>query len=242
MAAVAFAVRPSQDARPEVLRVDVVRRFEHDRNAYCQGLVIDQGVLYESTGTYGGSSLRRVDLDTGRVLQVKALHPRLFGEGITVWQDRIIQLTWQSQTGIIYDKRTFDELGRFTYEGEGWGLTHNGEELIMSDGSETLRFLDPDTMKVTRRLRVHSRGKPVKKLNELEFVDGEILANVWKKDYIVRISPQSGAVTGVINLAGIYPRRGGEDVLNGIAFDADQRRLFVTGKNWRYLFEIRLLP
>ena len=232
--------------RPQDLRAEVVQAFPHDVNAYCQGLVIDHGELFEGTGKRGRSTLRRVDLTTGKVQQSVALPPQLFGEGITVWKDQIIQLTWTSNTGIIYDKKNFDELSRFQYEGQGWGLTHDGTNLIMSDGTSTLRFVDPETMKLTRRLPVRSAGRKVNNLNELEFVNGKILANVWTKDYIVRISPDSGAVTGVIDLSGLHPRQlrrdPNDDVLNGIAYDAENDRLFVTGKNWPKVFEIRLIP
>ena len=223
----------------------VVQSFPHDTQAYTQGLVIDQGILYEGTGRNGHSSLRRVELATGRVEQSVALDRRFFGEGIMVWHDQIVQLTWQQKTAFIYDKATFREVGRFNYRGEGWGLTHDGNSWILSDGSPTLRFIDPESKRVTRRLTVRrSDGRRVNQLNELEFIKGQIYANVWKQDYIVRISPESGAVTGWVDLRGLHPRaqrRNSDDVLNGIAYDHQTDRLFVTGKNWPKLFELRLL-
>lgn len=230
-------------AAPQVHQFEVVNTFPHDPRAYCQGLVIDQGILYEGTGKYGESTLRRVELDTGRVLQSVSLPRRYFGEGITIMGDKIYQLTWKSHVGFVYDKKTLNAIDRFRIVGEGWGLTHDGTHLIMSDGSSTLRFLDPQTFAVKRRLLVQSQGRRVPKLNELEYVNGEILANVWYEDYIVRIDPVSGKVVGWIDLRNLLPgRRDREAVLNGIAYDADKDRLFVTGKNWPKLFEIRVKP
>ena len=187
--------------------------------------------------------MRQVELETGKIVQLQTLDARLFGEGITVWDDRIIQLTWTSRLGLIYDKKTFREIGRFRYSGQGWGLTHDGTHLIMSDGTSTLRFLDPKTFDVVRQLRVHSRGRRVHNLNELEYVNGEILANVWGENYLVKISPHSGQVTGFIDLSHLWRRRSDpEAVLNGIAYDAEGKRLFVTGKNWPKMFEIEVVP
>lgn len=229
----------------EAIRYEVVHEYPHDVTAYCQGLVVDEGVLYEGTGRYGLSSLRRVELETGTPRQQIQLDPNLFGEGITVWQDQLIQLTWKKGLGIIYDKKSFKELKRFTYVGEGWGLTHDGEHWIMSDGSATLRYIDPQTQQVTRRLKVRNRKFPVRQLNELEYIRGEIFANVFMRDYIVRISPRNGQVTGVLDLSPLHPRRNrrsSEEVLNGIAYDAAADRIYVTGKNWPKLYEIRILP
>ena len=221
----------------------VVRAFPHDPRAYTQGLVFEGGFLYEGTGKYGESTLRKVELETGRVVQSRALERRLFGEGIAILGDRIIQLTWRAGTGIVYDKASLRELRRFRYTGEGWGLAWDGTHLIMSDGSSTLRFLDPTTFKVVRRLLVRSRGRRVGRLNELEYVEGEIFANIWYKDWIARISPATGEVTGWIDLRALWPdREDREAVLNGIAYDPTNRRLFVTGKNWPKLYEIRLVP
>jgi glutamine cyclotransferase len=221
----------------------LVRTYPHDPDAYCQGLVYQDGFLYEGTGKRGESTLRKVELETGKVVQQHKLDERLFGEGITIWNDQIIQLTWTSRQAIVYDLATFREKRRFSYQGEGWGLTHNGHSLIMSDGTATLRFLDPRTFEVQRLLVVRDGSRRVDKLNELEYVEGEIYANVWYDDRIARISPRTGQVIGWLDLSGIYPQsqRPNEDaVLNGIAYDQKQHRLFVTGKDWPHLYEIRL--
>jgi len=233
----------TRDAAPPVHEVEVVHAYPHDPRAYTQGLAFDAGCLYEGTGKYGQSTLRKVDLASGKVLQSQPLDRRLFGEGIAVWQDQIVQLTWRNRVGLVYDKGTFQEVRRFEYSGEGWGLTHDGRYWIISDGSSTLRFLDPQTQTVVRQVLVHSQGRRVADLNELEYVHGEILANIWYKDYIARISPATGEVLGWIDLRSLMPRRSDrEAVLNGIAYDPDGDRLFVTGKNWPKLFEIRVVP
>lgn len=222
----------------------VLRTYPHDPGAYCQGLVYHDGFLYEGTGSYGRSSLRKVELETGRVVKKRELDAHLFGEGITLWKDRIIQLTWKSKQAIEYRYDTFEERRRFPYRGEGWGLTHDGRQLIMSDGTATLRFLDPQTFAVKRRLLVKDGSRRVSRLNELEYVGGEIYANIWYDDHIVRISPRTGRVLAWIDLSRLYPaarRRDSDNVLNGIAYDSQHNRLFVTGKNWPTLFEIRLL-
>ena len=237
--------RAQDDARPPVYGYHVVRTFPHDRGAFTEGLVFADGQLYESTGEEGRSSIRRVDLDTGRVLQQHDIDRQFFGEGIVPFKGKLYELTWRSGVGFIYDLKTFAPLGRFTYPGEGWALTTDGHRLIMSDGTPDLRFLDPDTLKETGRLHVTYRGKPLANLNEVEWVKGEILANIWMTDTIARIDPKSGRVTGVIDLAGIFPlsqRRGDEDVLNGIAYDKANDRLFVTGKQWPRLYQITLTP
>ena len=230
--------------RAPVYGYDVVRAYPHDRTAFTQGLAFDdQGALYESTGQRGQSSLRRVELSSGAVLQRHDLPASLFGEGIAVVGDRIIQLTWQAGRGFVYDKASFDLLREFAYRTEGWGLTHDGRRLIMSDGSATLYFLRPDTFTETARLTVRDHRGAVGRLNELEYVRGEILANVWQTDRIARIDPRSGHVTGWIDLTGLLKpsdRRQRVDVLNGIAYDARADRLFVTGKWWPRLFEITL--
>ena len=224
----------------------VVRAYPHDREAFTQGLAFDdQGVLYESTGQRGQSSLRRVELSSGAVLQRHDLPAALFGEGIAVFGDRIFQLTWQAGRAFVYDKANFSVLQEFTYRTEGWGLTHDGRRLIMSDGTATLYFLHPDTFAETARLTVRDHRGPVIRLNELEYVRGEILANVWQTDRIARINPQTGHVTGWIDLTGLLPpgdRRQPVDVLNGIAYAPRSDRLFVTGKWWPKLFEITLAP
>jgi glutamine cyclotransferase len=220
----------------------VVASYHHDSNAFTQGLVYRGGVLYESTGLRGRSSLRKVELATGRVLQQRAVAPAYFAEGLTDWHDRLIQLTWQSNVAFAYDLATFAPLRTFSYEGEGWGLTHDATHLIMSDGSAELRFLDPATFREIKRITVRDRGEPVGELNELEMVKGEIFANVWQTDRICRIDPATGRVVGWIDLAGLLPpaQRAGVDVLNGIAYDAEHDRLFVTGKLWPKLFQIEL--
>jgi glutamine cyclotransferase len=221
----------------------VVNVYPHDRQAFTQGLIWYDGFLYEGTGLHGASSLRKVRLETGRVVEQHALDRQYFGEGITEWGGRLLQLTWNSQKGFIYDRSGLKVRGTFRYPGEGWGLTHDRERLIMSDGTATLRFLDPQTLRETGRLNVQSGGAPLADLNELEFVRGEIFANVYRTDWIARISPQTGAVTGWIDLRGLLPeadRLIPVDVLNGIAYDAGGKRLFVTGKLWPKLFEIEL--
>ena len=233
-----------RDGAPQVYVAEVVNRYPHDSNAYSQGLAFVDGALYEGTGKYGRSTLRRVDLKTGRIQQQIPLSNRVFGEGITVWGDTIVQLTWKANVGMVYDRKTFELRQKFRYSGEGWDITQDGRNLIISDGTSTLRFLDPRTFRVVRRLTVRSGGNRIRHLNELEFVNGEILANVWYKDYLVRISPQSGEVTGYVDLSRLWPKNQRPDkeaVLNGIAYDAVGKRLFVTGKNWPSLYEIRLV-
>jgi glutamine cyclotransferase len=225
----------------------VVRSYPHDRAAFTQGLIFRDGVFYEGTGLNGQSGIRKVKLETGEVLQVKPLGAEYFGEGITDWKGQIVQLTWQSEVGFVYDMQTFEPVKRWAYTGEGWGLTHDETRLIMSDGSPQLRFIDPATFKETGRITVRDAGQPVERLNELEYVKGEIFANVWLTDRIARISPKDGRVTGWIDLAGLLSPSERADVqreggtLNGIAYDAAGDRLFVTGKLWPRVFEIRLV-
>jgi glutamine cyclotransferase len=224
----------------------VTRSYPHDRQAYTQGLVYHEGVLYEGTGLNGRSSIRKVRLETGEVLQIRPLDREHFGEGIVIWKNALVQLTWRSGIGFVYDAQTFQPRRTFSYAGEGWGLTHDGTRLIMSDGSETgtLRFLDPETLRETGKLVVRDgAGRPVDELNELEFVKGEIYANVYQTDRIARISPKTGRVVGWIDLHGLLDPRdaAGAEVLNGIAYDAAKDRLFVTGKQWPKLFEIQLV-
>lgn len=224
----------------------IVHPYPHDPNAFTQGLVYLDGHLYESTGLNGRSSLRMVDLTTGNVLQKHDLPPQDFGEGLTDWGSTLIQLTWTSHLAVVYDRFSFSILRTFSYQGEGWGLTHDATQLIMSDGTPYLRFLDPMSFRVTRRLRVvDETGKAVENLNELEYIRGEIYANVWQTDQIVRISPRSGKILGRIDLSGIIDKRelrGEGAVLNGIAYDSAHDRLFVTGKLWPKLFEIKVVP
>ena len=233
-----------QQAVPEVYGYEVVNTYPHDPKAFCQGLAFADGYLYEGTGQRGRSTLRKVELETGKVVQQVALDRRLFGEGITVWDERIYQLTWQAGLGLVCDKETFKEAGRFRVRGEGWGLTHDGTHLILSNGSPTLQFIDPKTYRVVRRLNVRDQGNWVRNLNELEYVDGAILANVWTTDRIAWISLVTGNVLGWIDLRGLKPaelRFNNDAVLNGIAYDPESKRLFVTGKNWPKLFEIRIV-
>lgn len=228
-----------------VYTYEIVNVYPHDRNAFTQGLVFQDGILYEGTGLHGRSTLRKVELETGRVLQLGALPAQFFGEGVTVYGDEIIQLTWQSNVGFVYDKDSFELLQTFNYPTEGWGITHDGERLIMSDGTATLHFLEPETFEEINRIQVRDNAGPVVRLNELEYIRGEIYANVWQTDRIARIDPLTGQVTGWIDLAGLLSaqdRSQPVDVLNGIAYDAENDRLFVTGKLWPKLFEIELLP
>jgi glutamine cyclotransferase len=222
----------------------VVRSYPHDPGAFTQGLVYFDGVLYEGTGLNGQSSVRKVKLENGEVLQMRKLDDRYFGEGIAIWERSLIQLTWQSEIGFVYDRGTFEQTRTFSYPGEGWGLTHDDTRLIMSDGTPYLRFLDPTTMKQTGKLAVRDGNALVDDLNELEMVKGEILANVWSTQRIARISPKTGRVTAWIDLRGLLsPAEAAQaDVMNGIAYDAAGDRLFVTGKLWPRLFEIQLVP
>ncbi len=209
--------------------------------AFTQGLEFVDGVLYEGTGLNGRSSIRRVNLETGNVLKQHSIDAQYFGEGITVFGPDLFELTWQSGMAFVYDRTTFAPKKSFRYSGEGWGLTHDGTNLIMSDGTEFLRFLDPATFAERRRVRVTGVGQPVKNLNELEYVKGEIFANIWMTDYIARIDPATGRINAYIDLRGLMPANDpSRDVLNGIAYDAASDRLFVTGKLWPRLFEIKL--
>jgi len=223
----------------------VVEVYAHDRSAFTQGLVCLKGVLFETTGLNGRSSLRRVDLRTGRVLQQLDLAEEFFGEGMTILGDKIYQVTWRNQKGFVYNLATFAVEREFTYEGEGWGLTTDGLLLILSDGTNVLRFIDPVTFKVKRTISVYYQGRPLNRLNELEYVKGEIFANVWQTNAIVRINPANGNLLGLIDCSGLLgpdDYRPQTDVLNGIAYDTPGDRLFITGKNWPKLFEVRLRP
>ncbi|MEM7532740.1 MAG: glutaminyl-peptide cyclotransferase [Chloroflexota bacterium] len=229
----------------------VVNDYPHDPDAFTQGLIYIDGILYEGTGLRGRSSLRRVDLESGKVEQQIDLAQQFFGEGITLFNDRMIQLTWQSNTGFVYTRDTFDELQRFSYPTEGWGITHDGERLIMSDGSSSLFFLDPETFENIGQVAVRDNSGPVRRINELEYIDGQVFGNIWQTDRIIRIDPNTGNVTASIDLTGLFdPAAYGHtqpyDVLNGIAYDpntytAETPRLLVTGKLWPRLFEIELV-
>ena len=238
------STQPATSYPAPVLGYRIVNTYPHDPRAFTQGLVFADGVLYEGTGIRGQSSLRKVDLRTGNILRVRQLSAHFFGEGITIYGNRVIQLTWRAKVGFVYDRQTFQLLETFNYPTEGWGITHDGRSLIMSDGTSTLYFLDPQTFQEVDRLAVHTRDGPVSRLNELEYVQGEIYANVWKTDRIARISPQTGEVVGWIDLEGLLKpedRNSRIDVLNGIAYDVENDRLFVTGKLWPKLFEIELV-
>ncbi len=235
----------SHHARPPEYAFKVIQTFPHDSTAFTQGLAYRDGFLYEGTGLKGRSSLRKVRLETGEILQRVDLAPEFFGEGITLFRNEVIQLTWQSQIGFVYNVQDFHLRRRFTYSGEGWGLTTDGHEIFMSDGTSAIRVLDPGTLAEKRRFTVQDGNTPLDQLNELEFVDGQIFANVWQTDRIARISPQSGKVVGWIDLKGLLSpiyRLESDAVLNGIAYDSSRKRLFVTGKLWPSVFEIRLVP
>lgn len=234
--------QPVRRSTVPVYGYTVVRSYPHDPTAFTQGLQFIDGFLYEGTGQNGQSSIRRVALETGEVLQRRDIPKQHFGEGITVFKNEIFQLTWQSGIGFVYDRKTFDLKRTFRYTGEGWGLTEHANELIMSDGTDSLRFIDPVSFSERRRLKVTAAGQPLARLNELEFVKNEVYANVWTTDQVARIDPLNGRVTGYVDLSGLLsPReRSSADVLNGIAYDAATDRLFVTGKWWPRLFEIKV--
>jgi len=221
----------------------VVNVYPHDASAFTQGLQYLDGYFYEGTGLNGRSSIRKVTLETGKVLQQRTVPGEFFGEGITVWKNDLFELTWQSHVAFVYDRATFEPKKRFTYPGEGWGLTSDGTNLVMSDGTDELRVLDPVTFAEKRRIKVTAGGIALRNLNELEYMKGEILANIWMTDYVARVAPDSGRVTAYIDLRGLLTatERANTDVLNGIAYDAKQDRLFVTGKLWPKLFEIKLV-
>ncbi|MBM7129272.1 glutaminyl-peptide cyclotransferase [Dyella mobilis] len=236
----------AQDAIP-VYGYQIVQKYPHDTKAYTEGFFYLNGYFYEATGTVGESQVRKVDVKTGEVLQKLDLPPPDYGEGIVAWKNRLMELTWQSHHGFIYDLKTFKKLGTFEYPGEGWALTADNKHIYMSDGTPTIRVLDPATLKQVGQIDVTANGQPLHNLNELEWVKGQIYANVWLSNAIVRIDPASGKVVGVINLTGLAPKPGDtpdptNDVLNGIAYDAKQDRLFVTGKRWPWIYEIKLVP
>lgn len=239
-------VASQSTAAPGAVPVEAARilaTHPHDSNAFTQGLFFADGALFESTGQHGESTVREVDLTTGKAKREVRLPREYFGEGSTAWRDTIISLTWKHGTAFRWDRRTLRQLGTFSYPGEGWGLTQDGTSLILSDGTPELRFLDPATFSPRRRITVTYQGRPIRRLNELEFVHGEILANIWHQDVIVRIDPANGVIIGVIDLRALtatVPVRDSEAVLNGIAYDDKTGKLYVTGKNWPSLFEIAL--
>ena len=241
--AMVWGVQAAQ-AQAAAYTYQVVHVYPHDRAAFTQGLEYHDGFLYEGTGRFGQSRLRKVELETGKVVQELDLGAEYFGEGVTVIDQRIVELTWMAQKGFVYDRATWRLLRTFDYPGQGWGLTNDGRQIYMSDGTAQIRCWDGSTLAEKRRITVRDGSQPVTELNELEWVEGEIYANVWHSDRIARISPEDGRVTGWIDLAGLLAareRENGEAVLNGIAYDAAGGRLFVTGKLWPKLFEIRLV-
>jgi glutaminyl-peptide cyclotransferase len=222
----------------------VVHEYPHDKDAFTQGLLYLNGFLYEGTGQPGHSSIRKVKLETGEVVQKRDVPAPYFGEGIAVWQDRLFELTWTAEKGYIYDLNTFEPKGEFPYPGEGWGLTSDEHRLIMSDGTSRLRFIDPTNMQETGRITVMGDADSVSRLNELEWIKGEIWANIWHEDRIARVDPATGKVKGWIDMRGLLPGTQHPDpeaVLNGIAYDAKDDRIFVTGKLWPKLFEIQVV-
>jgi glutamine cyclotransferase len=240
----AAACGPASQAGVPEYGYQVVHTYPHDPLAFTQGLVYKDGFFYEGTGLEEQSSIRKVKVETGDVVQKRDIPGQYFGEGIVLWKDRLLELTWKAEKGFIYDLATFQPKGEFPYPGEGWGLTTDGKRLIMSDGTAQIRFWDPETLKETGRITVNEDGRPIDELNELEWVKGEIFANVWQTDRIARIDPKTGNITGWINLKGLLlPQDYNDltDVLNGIAYDAKGDRLFVTGKRWPKLFEIKLV-
>lgn len=222
---------------------EVVNTFRHDPQAFTQGLVFRDGFLFESTGQHGESTLRKVDLATGKVLKSYSVPEEYFAEGMTILSDKIYQITWQENTAFVYDLN-FKLLKELKYAGDGWGLTNDGTHLIMSDGTQVIRFMNPETFETERTIEIKdTKGRPVREINELEFIKGEIWANIWHSDFIMRIDPKDGKILGVVDLKGISPddvAKDSENVLNGIAYDAVGDRIFVTGKQWAKLFEIKL--
>ena len=236
---------PEAPPQPSVYSVEVVKTYPHDDKAFTQGLFFSEGRLFESTGIEGQSTLRQVNIRTGTPIRKRNLPDDVFGEGAAVVDDEIVSLTWKAGKGFVHDLETLKPVSEFTYPGEGWGLTYDGEKLILSDGTGTLRYLNPATYEEMGQLEVTLQGQPVKYLNELEWVDGEIFANVWTSDWIFRIDPETGDVTGLIDLSGIHPRgrdrQRAEDVANGIAYEPTSKRLFLTGKNWPVLYEVKIV-
>ena len=243
IAALLALVPNAATAALPVEAAQVVRTYPHSTDAFTEGLLFRDGYLYESTGREGQSFIRKTNLATGRTVQSVALAPGVFGEGIVDWKDKLYSVIWHGGVGTRWSLKTFRKLGTFRYSGEGWAMTHDGRSIILSDGTPVLRFLDPNSLKVVRTLNVTANGQPVRQINELEFVRGEILANIWMTKFIVRIDPATGRVKGLIDLGAIVKRIGATDpdsVPNGIAFDKATGRLFITGKNWPTLFQIKL--
>lgn len=222
---------------------NIINTYPHDARAFTEGLVYDAGYFYESTGKFNESTLRKVELQTGKIIKLNKLNENYFGEGITLYNNKIFQLTWKSNVGFIYDKDSFNLINKFYYNTEGWGITHNDEHLIMSDGTDELFFLNPQNFKKVYTIKVHDDFKPITRLNELEFIKGEIYANVWRSDKIARICPHSGRITGWIDLKGLLSPKEYKNAgtLNGITYDNQNNRIFVTGKMWPKIFEIKLI-
>jgi glutamine cyclotransferase len=240
--AIALIVACNRSEKSEPAQFEITAQFPHDAAAYTQGLVWDDSVLYESTGLYGHSEIRRVDLKSGRVLASKPLTPDRFGEGLALLKGRLYQLTWQSGVAYTYDASTLAPRDSFTYAGEGWGLTTDGISLIMSDGSDSLRILSPETFTTQRVVHVRYNGSPLHKLNELEYVDGDVLANVYETNWILRIDPATGTVRSILDFAELYPKRSATaEVMNGIALAPDGKQLLLTGKKWPIIFQVRLM-
>ncbi|MCL5949069.1 MAG: glutaminyl-peptide cyclotransferase [Candidatus Bathyarchaeota archaeon] len=237
-----FGQTPANSGSPTHYTYQIAKTYPHDTSAFTEGLVFNDGVLYESTGTFGASSLRRVDLESGKVQQEFLLPGQYFGEGLTVIDGSLVQLTWLNNIGFVYDKETFGLLGNFSYSTQGWGLTYNGSELIMSDGSSNLTFLDPATFQKDGEVSVHDGNTSITNINELEYINGDVYANIWMQQKIAIINPQTGTVKGWIDLTGIYQSNITDDVLNGIAYDSATGRLFVTGKDWPNLYQITIKP
>jgi len=245
LAVAALVAGPAAAAPTPVYGYQIIHTYPHDPKAFTEGLFYLGGFLYESTGLEGHSSVRKEALETGKVVEKHDLAPAFFGEGIVDWKGKLVQLTYRTEKGFVYDLATFKQQKTFGYKGEGWGLTQDGRHIIMSDGTPQIRFIDPATLKETSRITVTENGQPVGNINELEWVKGEIFANIWQTDMIARINPKTGQVVGWIDLSGLREKAGGvvdpDGVLNGIAYDSAKGRLFVTGKLWPKLFEIRLV-
>jgi glutaminyl-peptide cyclotransferase len=242
--ALSLSAEPTRSESVPVYSYRVINTYPHERDAFTQGLVFYNGKLYESTGLNGRSTVRELNIKTGDVIKSHKLANRYFGEGITAVNGKIVQLTWRSGTGFVYEMNDLKPLGRFNYKGEGWGITFDGKHLIMSNGTAALQFLDPHTFETVGELEVYDKTGDVGKLNELEYVEGEIFANIWGKERIARIDPDTGRVTGWIELSGLLTQEDKKkrvDVLNGIAYDSENKRLFVTGKLWPKLFEIEIV-
>jgi len=239
-----LSIKLLSDIKPINYKAKIINKFHHDPKAYTQGLFIDNGILFEGTGQYGESSLRKVELETGKLIESLRISRQFFGEGIAAYNNKIIQLTWRSRIGFIYDKDNFELINKVQYPTEGWGITFDGEKLIMSDGSSTLYFLDPNYFYKIGELNVCDNSGDIKMLNELEYINGEIYANVWQTDKIVMINPKNGKVTGKIDCSNLVPSKYKNEtdmVLNGIAYDKNSDRLFLTGKMWDVLYEIKLV-